>query len=198
MERNLETEIIEGLKSGNEKAFQYIYKIYYTDLCRIAKGYLTDSYLSESIVEDLIYSLWENRSKIEIHTSLKNYLFRSVSNRCINYLQLEYVKRETTCSLEDLVAFSNLWSVEDNPLQDLEYEELMSIIRDTIDTLSPETKQTFLLSRFEHKKQEEIAAIMGITVHTVKYHIRSALNKLKEAMKLYLTLIVCLITNMLN
>ena len=88
MEKNLETEIIEALKSGKEEAFRYIYKTYYTDPCRIARGYLTDSYLSESIVEDLVYSLWENRSKITINTSLKNYLFRSVANKCINYLQL--------------------------------------------------------------------------------------------------------------
>ena len=54
MEKNLETEIIEALKSGKEEAFRYIYKTYYTDLCRIARGYLTDSYLSESIVEDLV------------------------------------------------------------------------------------------------------------------------------------------------
>lgn len=94
MEKNLETEIIEALKSGKEEAFRYIYKTYYTDLCRIARGYLTDSYLSESIVEDLVYSLWENRSKITINTSLKNYLFRSVANKCINYLQLEYVRRK--------------------------------------------------------------------------------------------------------
>lgn len=39
MEKNLETEIIEALKSGKEEAFRYIYKTYYTDLCRIARGY---------------------------------------------------------------------------------------------------------------------------------------------------------------
>jgi len=31
MEKNLETEIIEALKSGKEEAFRYIYKTYYTD-----------------------------------------------------------------------------------------------------------------------------------------------------------------------
>ena len=120
MEKNLETEIIEALKSGKEEAFRYIYKTYYIDLCRIARGYLTDSYLSESIVEDLVYSLWENRSKIAINTSLKNYLFRSVANKCINYLQLEYVRRETACSSEDLVIYSDLWSLGENPVEHLE------------------------------------------------------------------------------
>ena len=37
MEKNLETEIIEALKSGKEEAFRYIYKTYYTDLCRIER-----------------------------------------------------------------------------------------------------------------------------------------------------------------
>ncbi|MDD2246097.1 MAG: RNA polymerase sigma-70 factor [Proteiniphilum sp.] len=197
MGKNLETDIIEGLKLGNEKAFEYIYKIYYSDLCRIAKGYLTDSYLSESIVGDLIYSLWENRSKIEIHTSLKSYLFKSVTNKCINYLQLEYVRKETTCSLEDLEVFGNLWSMGSSPLQELEQEELASIIRNTIDTMSPETKQVFMLSRIENKKQKEIAEIMGITVHTVKYHMGNALKKIKESINLYITLIIFMI-NMFN
>ena len=152
MEKNLETEIIEALKSGKEEAFRYIYRTYYTDLCRIAKGYLTDSYLSESIVEDLVYSLWENRSKIAINTSLKH----------------------------------------------LEGKELHAIIQKTINGLSPETRKVFLLSRFENKRQEEIAEIMGITIHTVKYHMRSALDKLKEAAKSYLALIVMFITNMFN
>lgn len=185
MEKNLETEIIEALKSGKEEAFRYIYKTYYTDLCRIARGYLTDSYLSESIVEDLVYSLWENRSKITINTSLKNYLFRSVANKCINYLQLEYVRRETACSSEDLVIYSDLWSLGENPVEHLEGKELHSIIQKTIDGLSPETRKVFLLSRFENKRQEEIAEIMGITIHTVKYHMRSALDKLKEAARSY-------------
>ena len=160
MEKNLETEIIEALKSGKEEAFRYIYKTYYTDLCRIARGYLTDSYQSESIVEDLVYSLWENRSKITINTSLKNYLFRSVANKCINYLQLEYVRRETACSSEDLVIYSDLWSLGENPVEHLEGKELHSIIQKTIDGLSPETRKVFLLSRFENKRQEEIAEIM--------------------------------------
>ena len=182
MEKNLETEIIEALKSGKEEAFRYIYKTYYTDLCRIARGYLTDSYLSESIVEDLVYSLWENRSKITINTSLKNYLFRSVANKCINYLQLEYVRRETACSSEDLVIYSDLWSLGENPVEHLEGKE----------------RKVFLLSRFENKRQEEIAEIMGITIHTVKYHMRSALDKLKEAARSYLALIVMFITNIFN
>ena len=165
MEKNLETEIIEALKSGKEEAFRYIYKTYYIDLCRIARGYLTDSYLSESIVEDLVYSLWENRSKIAINTSLKNYLFRSVG---------------------------------ENPVEHLEGKELHAIIQKTIDGLSPETRKVFLLSRFENKRQEEIAEIMGITIHTVKYHMRSALDKLKEAAKSYLALIVMFITNIFN
>ena len=191
MEKNLETEIIEALKSGKEEAFRYIYKTYYIDLCRIARGYLTDSYLSESIVE-------ENRSKIAINTSLKNYLFRSVANKCINYLQLEYVRRETACSSEDLVIYSDLWSLGENPVEHLEGKELHSIIQKTIDGLSPETRKVFLLSRFENKRQEEIAEIMGITIHTVKYHMRSALDKLKEAAKSYLALIVMFITNIFN
>lgn len=108
------------------------------------------------------------------------------------------MRRETACSSEDLVIYSDLWSLGENPVEHLEGKELHAIIQKTIDGLSPETRKVFLLSRFENKRQEEIAEIMGITIHTVKYHMRSALDKLKEAAKSYLALIVMFITNIFN
>lgn len=187
------------LKTGNEKFFRFIYETYYAGLCRLARGYLTDPYLSESIVEDVIYNLWINRENIEIKSSLKNYLFRSVSNRCINYLQLEFVKKEITYSHQDISILNNLWSIDDNnPLEELLEDELTKKIYEAIDKLPPETKQAFCLSRFEGKKYEEIGEIMNLSVNTVKYHIKSAMSKLREYLGPYLSFVLSVITFLLK
>ena len=89
-----ENNIIESLKSGEEQAFRYIYDKYYGYLCAIAKGYLSDNDAAETVVGDVIYNIWEIRKNLNIHTSLRSYLIRSVKNRSINYLQQEYIAKE--------------------------------------------------------------------------------------------------------
>ena len=95
-----ETLIVEQLKIGNEDAYQYIYDRHYALLCHVASGYVKDQFLAETIVGDTIFHLWEIRETLEISVSIRSYLVRAVRNRCINYLNSEWEKRE--------IAFSSL------------------------------------------------------------------------------------------
>lgn len=197
-DKTLENTIVSYLKAGDERAFRYIYDTYYSGLCRVAKGYLTDAHLSEAIVGDVIYNLWEKHETIEIRSSLKNYLYRSVANKCISFLELEFMKRETSYTMQDIATMNSLWSLGDDPLGRMMNDETDEKIREAIDKLPPETRQVFCLRRFENKKYEEIAEITGISVNTVKYHLKSAVVKLKEYLKFYLSLMIALIFSNLN
>ena len=95
---NTETLIVEQLKIGNENAYRYIYDHHYALLCYVANGYLKDQFLSETIVGDTIFHLWEIRETLDISVSIRSYLLRAVHNRCINYLNSEREKREIAFS----------------------------------------------------------------------------------------------------
>ena len=99
------------LREGNEYAFRFIFDKYYDFLCMVADSYLRDEYISETIVGDIIYNLWEIKDNIDIKYSLRSYLVRSVKNRCINYLQQEYIQREI--------------SISDYPFMHLLYSQLL-------------------------------------------------------------------------
>lgn len=79
--------IIEHLRRGDEEAFKYIYERHYVLLCRFANQILNDAALSEEVVDDAIFYLWEHRREIEITYSVRAYLMRAVRNRCLNELQ---------------------------------------------------------------------------------------------------------------
>ena len=64
--------------------------------------------------------------------------------------------------------------------------ELEHEIHHSIAALPAECRQVFLKSRFEIKKYEEIAAELGISVNTVKYHIKNALARLHDSLGKYL------------
>lgn len=121
-----ENNIIESLKSGEEQAFRYIYDKYYGYLCAIAKGYLSDNDAAETVVGDVIYNIWEIRKNLNIHTSLRSYLIRSVKNRSINYLQQEYIAKEISInSLQDYTEIESFYFIEEeHPLEKMLETEL--------------------------------------------------------------------------
>ena len=176
------------LKEGNEYAFRFVFDKYYDFLCMIADSYLRDEYISETIVGDIIYNLWEIRNNIDIKYSLRSYLVRSVKNRCINYLQQEYIQREISINqYEDKAAIEELFFIENkHPLESLLEQALENKINSVINELSSECRAVFKMSRFDGMKYEEIASELNISVNTVKYHMKNALGKLRLELKDYI------------
>ena len=162
----------------------------------IADSYLRDSFISETIVGEIIYNLWEIKESVDIKYSLRSYLVRSVKNRCINYLQQEYVQREVSINqYEDKAAIEELFFIESkHPLESLLEQELENKINEVINSLSPECRQVFRMSRFDNMKYEEIASMLNISVNTVKYHMKNALMKLRAELKDYVISILVLLT----
>ncbi len=183
-----EKEIIKQLKEGDKKAYQYLFDEHYKVLCQIAVGFLKSNFLAESIVGDIIYNLWEKRNTINIQTSLRAYLIRSVRNRCINYLQQAHIIKEKTLSQlpTDEISNSSTYISDQIPINALLEKELEQEIMESINKLPAECKTVFQLSRFENLKYQEIAKQLDISVNTVKYHIKSALNRLGKDLKDYI------------
>lgn len=47
--------IIEQLKRGNEEAYKYLYRHHYALLCHIAREYVGDDFLAETLVGDVVF-----------------------------------------------------------------------------------------------------------------------------------------------
>ena len=183
-----ETLIVEQLKTGNEDAYQYIYYRHYALLCHVANGYVKDQFLAETIVGDTIFHLWEIRETLEISVSIRSYLLRAVRNRCINYLNSEWEKREIAFSslMPDEITDDKMTISDSHPLGTLLERELEEEIYKAIDKLPNECRRVFDKSRFEGKSYEEISQELGISVNTVKYHIKNALASLQTNLSKYL------------
>ena len=193
MEKKEELHLIHSLKSGNNQAYKYIYDHHYVLLCKIAYEFLKDDFLAESIVDDIIFHLWEKRDTLEITTSLRSYLVQAVRNRCINYLNLEREKREVRFSVIDQQNewINSVFPSDDYPLARLLENELEQEIRNAINRLPEECKVVFKKSRFEEKRYEQIAEELGISVNTVKYHIKNAISRLSADLSKYVLLLIC-------
>lgn len=181
------------MKEGDDSAFRHLYDIYYHRLFCIARQYLQDEFLAETIVSDVFFHLWETRKTLDIRISLNAYLIRMVRNFSLNYLQKNYVEKEVSLNGIDLSS-PLLFLSEDYPLGRLMEKELIDKVHEEINRLPKETRQVFILSRLEELKHEEIATQLGISVNTVKYHIKQALSILRARLKDYIiVLLACLL-----
>lgn len=189
--------IKEQLKKGNEEAYKYLYKNHYALLCHVAYGYVSDDFLAETLVGDVIYHLWEVHESLDIQTSLRSYLIKAVRNRCIDYLSSKYEKNEITFSAlgENEIVKEHYLLSDNYPLGNLLERELEDEIFNAIQQLPEECRRVFQKSRFEEKKYEEISQELGISVNTVKYHIKNALVFLYTRLNKYILYLILLFAN---
>jgi len=186
---SVDEEIIKGLRSGDEKSYRYLYDYHYSILCKVAYGYVSDYATAEMIVSDIIYAIWKNRSELDINQSLRGYLMRAVKNSCLNYLHRQ--EKQIDISLLDEYTTDNM-EIEAPPLLQLIEQELDLKIQACINQLPDLTREIFVLSRFKELKYDEIAKKLNVSVDVVKYHIKSALSKLRKELKDFLLILLFL------
>ena len=190
----LEELLIKKLRKGDERAFRLLYDRHYVLLCRFANQLLNNAALAEEVVDDVIFYLWEHRQEVEIRYSIRAYLMRAVRNRCLNELQLQSHREElhisSFLSPESMDFLDSLFVDNKQPLGMLLEQELEEELKRSIDELPLECRKVFYKSRFEQKKYEEIALELGISINTVKYHMKNALALLQKRLDNYLHLLI--------
>lgn len=171
-------------------SFNEIYSSYYKKSFFFAKSYVHDDLAAEDIASESLIRLWE-KLKTEKIDYIEPLLLTILKNKALDYLKHEEVKRTAFESMADWhqqelsIRISTLESCDPNEIFS---DEVESIIRETLKSLSEQTRQAFLLSRFENKSNKEIAEQMGISLKGVEYHISKALKALRITLKDYLPL----------
>ncbi len=171
--------LFERIKKGDEKAFETLFHKYYGYLCMYATKIINDDSSAEEIVQDFFVKLWEKREKLNIETSINNYLFRSVKNLCINYIQHNKTKVR--------YAKNVLSEIENNISDDSNFTEidLSKKIEESIDSLPEKRKEIFRLNRQEGLKYHEIAQKLNVSIKTVETQMSLAIKTLREKLKDY-------------
>ncbi|MDR0712654.1 MAG: RNA polymerase sigma-70 factor [Bacteroidales bacterium] len=177
-----EQVIIDLLKNGDNRAYKYLYDHHYALLCRIAYEFLKDDFLAQSVADDLILHIYENREMLTITSPIRYYLIRAVKNRCINHLQLKHEKKEISFSVlkKNGMSCPDIPDPDEYPDANLIEKEMEDEVNKAVNKLPAECKAVFEKSRFEGKSYPEIASDLNISVNTVKYHMKNALAILRK------------------
>jgi RNA polymerase sigma-70 factor (ECF subfamily) len=179
MNRQEEHTLFKKIKKGDKKAFEALFHRYYGILCHYAAQQIKNEAEAEEIVQELFVRLWKKREKIQIDTSLKNYLFRAVKNQSLNYIQHNQIKNQYA---QKVIHETDAVNTDES-----NYTEtgLLQKIEESINLLPEKRQEIFRLSRQQGLKYREIAEKLNISVKTVETQMGLAIKTLREKLKHY-------------
>ncbi len=167
--------LLERLKVGDREAFDAFFLKYYKLLVANAYFYLKDEQEARDLVQDFMFEFWHQQLYLRLEGDMKGYLYRSIQHRCFNvrrkkaYEQQEYVH----LSLEDEVYDQNGEEHEDDLIR----------LQHALEDLPPQRKEVVQRVYLEDKKYQEAADEMGISLNTLKTHLKFAIRNLREKLK---------------
>lgn len=175
-----ENILFNNIQKGDEKAFEQLFKTYYSHLCLFSSNIMEDEIVAEEIVQEFFVKLWEKRTKLNIETSLKNYVFRSVKNLCLNQIKHNKIRVKHA---KYVISEAEANNFNDNFIE----VDLAKRIEESIQTLPEKRREIFRLSREEGLKYREIAEKLKLSIKTVEAQMGLALKTLREKLKDYNT-----------
>jgi RNA polymerase sigma-70 factor, ECF subfamily len=175
--------LIEGLGRRDKVVFDYIFNYYYSSLCTYSLQYLKHRNFVEDLVQDFFVSLWMEAPRLQIHTSLKSYLFYSIKNRCLDFRK----HLKVTDKYRTFLLFSA--ENEDNQADHYLVEsELRQAVEKSMSKLPPRCREIFELSRNKGLSNQEISDKLGISKRTVELQISNSLKILRKELVEFLPL----------
>jgi RNA polymerase sigma-70 factor (ECF subfamily) len=173
--------LVVRLVEGDKNAFSEIFSIYYKDLVMFAFSLTKEMTISEEIVQETFVKLWEDHEDLEVKTSLKSLLLKSVQNRCIDWHRHNKIVNDH----KKYLLLNNSF-FEYNTENYLTWSELNDLVEIAMKKMPEKMKQAYEMNRKDGLKYQEIADNLSVSVRTVEVRISQALEFLRKELSDFL------------
>ena len=163
-------------ESGDQRAFEMLYRHFYPGLLSYANSFVKNESAAEELVEDVFIKLWENRNIVPTINNLSHYLYVAAKHKCINYLKSK--KNIPSVEIGDDAAFTFA-----TPESRLVCDENLKVILDAINSLPPQCKLIFRLTKEEGLKYREVAQLLDISPRTVNAQLTLAFSRVVKKLR---------------
>lgn len=174
-------QLLLAFQKGDTQAFETLLTRHEKGVYRFALRMLGDSMLAEEVAQESFLRIIQSASRYRAKASFRNYLYRIARNLCVDLLR----KRPREPRTPDLDAGSTgtpegIPDETPGPENNAEAAQLQLLIRRALATLPADQREAFLLKEVKGMKLQDVAAITGTNLNTVKSRLRYALARLRE------------------
>ncbi|SFC67182.1 RNA polymerase sigma-70 factor, ECF subfamily [Parapedobacter composti] len=173
---------IEGISKSRQadaEAYDAIFLKYYEMLCVNAYFYLKDAEEARELVQDFFVELFEKKRYADLEGDIKGYLYQSVKNRCLNRLR----KMENDKKRLEQLKLEAMYAQRSG--ERAQTEGVYNRLHEAFGQLSMQRKEALTLVYVQDKRYQEAAEKMGISVNSLKTHLKLGLKKLRQTLTNY-------------
>lgn len=171
-----ESILIAGLKRGDHDSYKTLFRLYYAKFVNFVNSIIKDPQVAQDLVQEGFIRVWKNRAKLDENLSLENYIYVIVKRLVLNYIR--------DCKTAESIDNESTAQIRNNPSdsQDLLLiaNETRFRIQNIVENMPVQRKKVFIMSRYRHLSNKEIAEELNITVKAVEKHISLALADLRK------------------
>jgi len=176
-------DLVQRARDGDDEAFGFIVETYRDRLFGLAVGILRNRTAAEDVVQEAFIKAHKNLKSFRGDASIYTWLYRIAVNTAHNHIRR--ARRAEEVDFEEVAPI--IEAAGPNPAEKAANAELGEAIDGAIQGLPPRQREVFILHYFEQMTHREIAEILGVTEGAVKANFFHAVQKLKGALKTYVT-----------
>lgn len=187
-ERLEEVEVIRMAQAGNREAFETLVRNYDHSVLRLAFNLLRSQEDARDVYQETFLRVYRNLGNFRFDCSFRTWLYRIVSNLCLDQLRKKKVRKEestvknTVDGTVDLLSLVPEERAGIDPQRQAFSSEIKARIKGALGDLSPRERMVFEMRHFQGMRLRLIGEALGTTEEAAKNCLFRATQKMRSAL----------------
>jgi RNA polymerase sigma-70 factor, ECF subfamily len=183
-----EPELIRAAQRGDQRAFEQLVRLYDQNVLRLALNLLRSPEDANDIYQEAFLRVYKNLHSFRFDCSFHTWLYRIVTNLCLDALRKRRVRREENTVVETSEGFlDRMDTVEEgradgNPQRQLMSSQLGKKIKEVLNGLTPRERAVFEMRHYQGLRLRTIGEMLGTSEEAAKNCLFRATQKMRAAL----------------
>jgi RNA polymerase sigma-70 factor (ECF subfamily) len=183
-----EPELIRAAQRGDQRAFEQLVRLYDQNVLRLALNLLRSPEDANDIYQEAFLRVFKNLHTFRFDCSFHTWLYRIVTNLCLDALRKRRVRREENTVVETSEGFlDRMDTVEEsradsNPQRQVMSRQLQQRIQEVLGGLTPRERTVFEMRHYQGLRLRTIGEMLGTSEEAAKNCLFRATQKMRAAL----------------
>lgn len=182
---NSERDLLLQMSKGDERAFTQLVDYHKDNIYYYALTVTKSEFLAEEITQNVFIKIWQNRLTLPTLDSFSAWMKTVARNEAYNYLKRIAMEKVIVNRMAE-----NMQVGDDSTTATLEWKEYHAFVAKAIAQLPEQQRAVYQLSRGQDMSYQQIANMLGISINTVKYHMKQALQGIRTYLDAHMLALV--------
>ncbi len=172
-----DNSLMQQVRAGELGHLAVLFERHHRALFRYFVAMNRDRGLAEDLVQDVFFRILRYRQTYNEAQSFTAWMYRIARNAGIDHARK---RKGDVVDIDDFADRRETASTQPNPEQYAARRQNLELLRRAMDQLPGDKRELLVLSRIEGMKYEDIAALLGCEVATIKVRVFRAVRALEQ------------------